>query len=274
MNGMNFSVFPPHEALCDYVYGYTLLEIDVPIPKEHKHPLYPNGIIGIHFDLESPIIGIVNGGKWRSVPQSFLNGQMTKIHHIACPGKLKHLSIIFYCNGFYHLTGIPPKFFTDQIMCLGDLGKEWMELDDQLRNCRAAANYKSIIDHFLLALFFQRKIQPGYADQLLALYQSSAESFSMDLAMEELRVTDRRLRQVFNEITGLSPIKYFNIRRFQKVLNYLKQNPKARLSDVASQFGYFDQPHLTRDFKEKTGLTPSKFKRKEFDFSEEMVLKD
>jgi AraC-like DNA-binding protein len=60
---------------------------------------------------------------------------------------------------------------------------------------------------------------------------------------------------------GLTPKKYANIMRFQGALDFIDRNPDVNISDVAIDFGYYDQPAFVRAFKKCTGLAPSDYRK-------------
>jgi AraC-like DNA-binding protein len=66
-------------------------------------------------------------------------------------------------------------------------------------------------------------------------------------------LSERQLERLFLERVGLSPKRYARVQRFRSVLHHLEDLPepgRPRLADVAALFGYADQSHLHRDFKE------------------------
>ncbi|MDO4726536.1 MAG: AraC family transcriptional regulator, partial [Porphyromonadaceae bacterium] len=51
--------------------------------------------------------------------------------------------------------------------------------------------------------------------------------------------------------------KYTKIKRFEQVFRYLQHTKnKENLTEIAYRFGYYDQAHFNRDFKEFTNLSP------------------
>jgi AraC-like DNA-binding protein len=73
----------------------------------------------------------------------------------------------------------------------------------------------------------------------------------------ELGVGRRTLERTFQTTIGISPKRYAGILRTQHFLKALHQ-PES-LTRLAYEFGYYDQSHLIRDFKAKTGITPGKY---------------
>lgn len=62
----------------------------------------------------------------------------------------------------------------------------------------------------------------------------------------------RQLERLFVKRVGLPPKLYARIRRFRSVLNHLEdpaEQGQPKMADVAALYGYTDQSHLIRDFK-------------------------
>jgi len=73
-----------------------------------------------------------------------------------------------------------------------------------------------------------------------------------DLALS-CNLSERQLERLFFERVGLTPKRYARIQRFRSVLNHLEdpsESERPKLADVAALYGYTDQSHLVRDFKD------------------------
>ncbi|MEV6837014.1 helix-turn-helix domain-containing protein [Streptomyces sp. NPDC051133] len=69
----------------------------------------------------------------------------------------------------------------------------------------------------------------------------------------ELAVSERQLRNLFAEGVGVSPKHYARIDRVRTVVT---RAPSAPWSDLAAATGYYDQAHLTTDFRSLMGVPP------------------
>jgi AraC-like DNA-binding protein len=64
---------------------------------------------------------------------------------------------------------------------------------------------------------------------------------------------------LFKASVGLTPTHFYRIRRFKQVARSLASADTVELADLASQFGYSDQAHLTREFREFAGVPPTQY---------------
>jgi AraC-like DNA-binding protein len=76
----------------------------------------------------------------------------------------------------------------------------------------------------------------------------------------ELGCSRRHLAARFGDEVGLAPKAVARILRFQRVVALLgREGGATRFADIASAAGYYDQPHLNRDFRELAGCTPGEY---------------
>jgi AraC-like DNA-binding protein len=76
---------------------------------------------------------------------------------------------------------------------------------------------------------------------------------------ERIGLSQRRLAQLFHEQVGVSPKTFHRVRRFQHTLQRLRGVRQVDWADLAVECGYYDQAHLSRDFRQIAGMTPSAY---------------
>jgi AraC-like DNA-binding protein len=70
----------------------------------------------------------------------------------------------------------------------------------------------------------------------------------------------RHFIALFRAAVGMSPKHFSRIQRFNSAVRSLAAADKPSLSDVAATAGYSDQAHLTREFREFAGVTPTQYR--------------
>jgi AraC-like DNA-binding protein len=68
----------------------------------------------------------------------------------------------------------------------------------------------------------------------------------------------RHFIALFRSAVGLNPKHYFRIRRFNATLPSMAVG--GSLTDIAAAAGYSDQAHLSREFREFAGVTPTEYR--------------
>ncbi|GAA5047122.1 AraC family transcriptional regulator [Nocardia callitridis] len=74
----------------------------------------------------------------------------------------------------------------------------------------------------------------------------------------ELAVSERQLRNLFSTGIGVSPKHFARIDRIRRVVTGVGTTPWAQL---ATATGYFDQSHMTSDFRTLMGVAPTSYLR-------------
>ncbi|MEH6434146.1 AraC family transcriptional regulator [Massilia sp. DD77] len=82
----------------------------------------------------------------------------------------------------------------------------------------------------------------------------------IDDVVLESRYSHRGFIALFRQATGVSPKRYARLMRFQALLASMRAHPGASLGELAYGAGYSDQAHMTREFREFAGVTPSQYR--------------
>ena len=69
----------------------------------------------------------------------------------------------------------------------------------------------------------------------------------------------RHLAHRFTDEFGLSPKLAARVVRFERATTLLRSPGRPALAEVAAACGYYDQPHLNRDFVELAGCPPGEW---------------
>jgi AraC-like DNA-binding protein len=74
---------------------------------------------------------------------------------------------------------------------------------------------------------------------------------------ERVGLSTRQLRRALRTEVGLGPKTFQRIGRLQRFLALARLGTAGGLAELAPRAGYADQPHLTREARALSGLTPS-----------------
>lgn len=74
-------------------------------------------------------------------------------------------------------------------------------------------------------------------------------------------LSERTVQLRFKKYLGYSPKELLRFLRFKQVIQSIQQQEGSQVDwyDLVEQFGYHDQSHLIKDFKQYLGVTPQKF---------------
>lgn len=154
------------------------------------------------------------------------------------------------------LLGVPARHLLGETVTLADvLGAREAALAEQLAATSDWASRFAILDQKLTRWLDDR----GPADRLIARawswLQQPGPRISVDRLAERLSISRRYLEVRFQREIGLAPRSVARIARLQHAVGRLVQ--PTNLAGIATDCGYADQAHFTREIRTMTGLTPT-----------------
>lgn len=87
------------------------------------------------------------------------------------------------------------------------------------------------------------------------------EKVSLDRLSAELNLSKYYASHVFKEVTGFTVMEYVMGCRLNQVKYLLEMEPDLPLADVSRATGFESTAHFSRYFKEKVGVTPSRYRK-------------
>lgn len=73
-----------------------------------------------------------------------------------------------------------------------------------------------------------------------------------------LGVSDRHLRRLMIDETGISPRQFARVQRLHALLRSVDAAPRPVWAELAYRHGFADQPHLIREVQDLAGVTPTR----------------
>lgn len=86
------------------------------------------------------------------------------------------------------------------------------------------------------------------------------DPLSVEQLAELVDLSESCLSRTFKQATGLTTCEYVRRQRVQRAKDLLLNNEQLSLVDIALRVGFADQPHMTRQFKQVTGISPAAFR--------------
>lgn len=78
---------------------------------------------------------------------------------------------------------------------------------------------------------------------------------------EHTKVSQRHVERLFKHWMEMTPKQYQRILRVKRAINYIREHGQVNLAQVAHQFGFSDQAHMTREFRAIARITPGRCQR-------------
>lgn len=167
---------------------------------------------------------------------------------------------MLYPGAALPLFGVPAEALAERHTALDDLwGRDVERVRERLLALRTPADRLDLFEAALAArLPRTRGIHPAVAHALERFATTTAD---VGTVVGESGYSHRRFITLFRQAVGLGPKRYCRIIRFQQVLRRFAATPGPRWAEIAVAAGFSDQAHLTREFREIAGVTPTDFER-------------
>lgn len=117
----------------------------------------------------------------------------------------------------------------------------------------------------LLAAWLEHKVattdQHGLiANKMLTLAAERRDIVNVIQLSEALGLSVRSLQRLCADYVGLSPLAIIRRYRLQEAAQRLRENPEISITQIAAELEYADHAHLTKDFRQVLGFTPSAYR--------------
>jgi len=189
-------------------------------------------------------------------PRAFLAGQLSR-YLLLEPGRhVQTFAVRFRPAGAALLTGGGVDALTDRQERIENvLGPIGIELTERLLLARDDSGRQNLVEAFLLERV-RRTQQDGRVEAVVDSILRDAPGANVARLAEAVSLSPRQLERRFAARVGLSPKAFARTMRFQSLFRMLGDEAGQRFADLALAAGYFDQAHLSRDFRELSGQTP------------------
>lgn len=261
---MELMYFPPSEILKPYIRHYYLFQS--PQAAAFEDTVFPSGDMEIIFNLGE--------GSWSTRenrnPPIELWGQITKPLLIRSIGPHTMLGVKFFPHSAAYFLDEAIGEFNDGVSDLGAiLGNPVTQLHARLQSSTDTAERIALLESFLDNRLTRgeksksgrkafRIDKVGHILRAMTNHPADVAATRINTIATQYGITSRYLNKLIYQHTGLTPISFHKIRRFQFSLKLVARNDQP-LTSIAYESGYFDQSHFIKEFKSFTGLTPSAY---------------
>lgn len=249
----HFRIVKPSALLAPYVRHYWLLQSDDAFNAQR---IIPTGCIELLIHRGCPMkrSGLL-------IPSASLSGQTLSFADLTPTGVVDLIAVVFHPFGAKAFFGLPVDELSGLIVSADDLsGLSLKELEDKVLHAASDRACIRLIEEYLIRRLNTHK---AYNFNRMA-----AAVRAIDLSEDSLRVSElaekvclskKQFQRIFSEYVGTTPKEFMRIVRFHKALYALQNNPAMNFTSLACDCGYFDQAHMTHEFKLFSGYTPGRY---------------
>jgi AraC-like DNA-binding protein len=248
---MKTRIIIPQLSISKYVSNILVVE-----SYNHRNdfivPLYANGSPTLVFNSSVAI------SKNNNVNHLILYGQTIKPSELAIRDNFTLIAYFLYPNALTSLFGIAANELKDKGIELAFFNQvKTSSLQEQLLNTSILNDRLNLLDNFIKKLADNSVSTDIRTEFAIKTINKSKGQISLQNIQQELGITERTLQRIFETNVGLSPRMYSRVYQFQSAFQKMNKYPFSKISDLAYDYGFADQSHFTRVFKEFTNLTPT-----------------
>jgi len=217
-------------------------------------PLYANGSPTLVFNTAKAT------SQNKNINHLTLYGQTIKPNELTIQSDFTLIAYFLYPNTLISLFGIGASELTDGCMELVFLKQaKTYRLQEQLLNTTILSCRLDLLNRFIKQLADHAISTDHKTEFATSIINKSKGQVSLPYIQHELGITERTLQRLFDTNIGISPKMYSRVCQFQSAFQQLNQYPFLKYSDIAYAYGFSDQSHFNRVFKEFTNLTPTAY---------------
>lgn len=223
------------------------------------HPVPARAGPLMQFDFCDPVhvLEVEPGVKRKSAVATIVGPQTYRRIQMYLSGCLESFVIMFQPDGLHRLFSIPTHELTNRDYEADSvLGGFISQFRQRLGNARSFAERVRLVDELFLR---QSHRSPG-PDAISAATHSiflAKGCIDIPALADQARLSLRQFERRFIPQVGMRPKLFMRVARFEAALEAKARFASRSWTDVAHDFGYYDQMHMVHDFEELTGETPT-----------------
>lgn len=255
---LHLAQYRPHPALKDVVRFYYLIRSD----QSGEHLLldnHPQGAFDLIFVVDQGL-RIENALTATQISNGILLiGQQQGKFTVKFPARTHLLGIVFEPEVFGRLFPLDLK----DLRVSGEnvhreLPEEARVLPEQLAACPDVQDQIRLLEAFVFGHMAKLASGEEMVDKVIRYIRTHQGPIRIPDLADEAAMSVRTLQRKLRQRLGVSPKTFSRIIRFNQVLAQLKASG-GDWQTAMLQFGFYDQAHLIKDFKQFTGRSPGKF---------------
>ena len=251
-------------ALAPYVSSLEAYDVAMGAPGMHRG--LPSTSLTFVLPMGEPLdVGWVGdeasrARRWSTV--SGLHARPAAIHH---GGHQRGIQLGLSTAGARALLGVPAAALSGELLEVDDVAPDLGDLPERLDGLSLAQGLAVVAIALTGAL--ARNGAAGPSAEVGRALAGLTRGDRVAAVADEVGYSRRRLATLVKEECGLAPKEFQRVARFEASHAVIGRRP---LTEVAAGCGYADQAHLSRDWSELAGCSPSTWLREEFPFLQDL----
>lgn len=229
----------------------------------HKRErVLPNGVVELIVNLGSPhkVLEREDYAPASLYRDCWVAGIQNRHLVIEAVRETNLVGIRFRPGGAYPFLGFPLSELTDQVIELDLINRALVaDLRGPLLEARNDLERIACVERLLLRRLDVARAGHRAVEFVCEQIRATQGAVRIGDLVARTGLSHRRLVAHFERDVGMAPKALAQIHKFQNVLRRSHGIAAPDWSRIASECGYYDQPHLNHDFKRLSGLTPGEY---------------
>jgi AraC-like DNA-binding protein len=213
----------------------------------------------IEFDFADPINAYLHQQRVikKAPPTSVIGPQSNRKVDLRLHGRLDCFVVMFQPAGLHQLFSVPMQELADQNdEAHAVLGSCISGVRESLGNSESFEERVRLVDDWLLRISLRLQGVDGVSVVSNRIILCGGR-VSINSLADESGLSVRQFERTFMRKVGLRPKLFARIARFEAALENKARFGAKSWTDVAHEFGYYDQMHMNHEFGEFAGGTPT-----------------
>jgi AraC-like DNA-binding protein len=258
---MNFKVIQPPHQLADYVRFFWFSEGNASIHKPFVHHAFAYPCPELLFCYKGQFKYNSEFEAERTL-SSGIYGQTQTFSKVASKADFGIFGFYLYPHALPQLFCLPANELTNQSADIKTFcGKEGEILEEKIMLALDNDQRVKLASDFLEARLKNVKTEYTNIFSSIKTISNSCRVTSVKALADNSFLSVRQFERRFKEFSGFSPKLFLRITRFNSVLNKTFQNKS--ITQIAYEYGYYDQSHFIHDFQKFSGCNPKEYFKQE-----------
>jgi AraC-like DNA-binding protein len=259
---MPYLEFRPAPQLAHIVKCFWTFDAEANVIAGRPERVVPDGNPELVIHYAHPFGGSLPGRGFAPQPRAFMLGQMTKPLLLdSSQGAAGLVGVRFHAFGSRLAVGAHMDELTDVTLRVEDFDPgASAPLVDAIACAPGMQARVAILQRYIAQLVARNE---RFQDQAVGHWAVQIANARGTLGLAALAhdsgISVRQLERRFLKQIGVAPRQYANVVRFRRVFDLVTASERPDWVRLALRAGYFDQPHMIRDFHRFLGCTPTQF---------------
>lgn len=228
-------------------------------PIRRFEKILPMPLTHVIVNLSAPYAIFDRRGTGRVVPDAFVSGIQSEYLVIESPETIRHVGLELTPTGLGALAPGGPRSAAGQVLEVGQLIPRLADLAVVVRDRPDPEAVLDAMSSWLESLT-PHPVDPA-AQAAVEILASHTERPIGEIA-QTLGVSHRGLIERFARATGVTPKRFAQLVRFHHLIDAVHARAgEPDWAELAVDAGYYDQPHVIRQFRRFSGWTPTEYYR-------------